>query len=82
LTLPVGSRYRGAVPRRPRFLDILALSITGLTRDARTGTILFLSSCDPLGANPFGAQFFTMRSDGSLSVEAPGPVSYSARIGG
>jgi hypothetical protein len=74
--------------------------ITGVVQDPKTGSLLFLSSCDPLGTNPFGAQFFTMAPDGSglrqitatrrmvvapdgsLSVEAPGPVSYSGRLGG
>jgi hypothetical protein len=29
-----------------------------------TGTVLFWSSCDPLGGNPFGEQLFAMRPDG------------------
>ena len=30
-----------------------------------TGTIFFLSSCDPLGQNPHGRQVFAMQPDGS-----------------
>jgi len=33
--------------------------------DPITGTVLFASSCDPLGANPFGEQLFAMRPDGT-----------------
>jgi len=35
------------------------------TVDEATGTVLFSSSCDPVGANPFGEQIFAMRPDGS-----------------
>ncbi len=31
--------------------------------DQVTGTVLFESSCDPVGANPFGDQLFAMRPD-------------------
>jgi hypothetical protein len=34
-------------------------------QDPRTGTVVFMSSCDPLGTNPYGAQIFAMRPDGS-----------------
>jgi hypothetical protein len=34
-------------------------------QDATTQTLLFYSSCDPLGTNPKGGQIFAMRSDGS-----------------
>jgi hypothetical protein len=33
--------------------------------DRITGTVLFASSCDPTGANPFGEQVFAMRPDGT-----------------
>jgi hypothetical protein len=33
--------------------------------DGVTGTVLFSSSCDPVGANPFGAQIFAMRPNGT-----------------
>jgi hypothetical protein len=33
--------------------------------DKVTGTLLFGSSCDPVGGNPFGDQIFAMRRDGS-----------------
>jgi hypothetical protein len=37
----------------------------GVVPDKVTGTILFGSSCDPVGGNPFGDQIFAMRPDGS-----------------
>jgi hypothetical protein len=33
--------------------------------DPITGTVLFGSSCDPFGRNPFGEQLFAMRPDGT-----------------
>jgi hypothetical protein len=33
--------------------------------DQLTGTVLFGSNCDPVGANPFGDQLFAMRRDGT-----------------
>ena len=36
-----------------------------LTQDSKTRTVVFYSSCDPLGTNPFGGQLFAMRPDGS-----------------
>ena len=33
--------------------------------DEITGTLLFASSCDPVGGNPFGDQLFAMRADGT-----------------
>ena len=39
--------------------------VSGLALDQATGAILFDSSCDPLGRNPNGAQFFSMRTDGT-----------------
>jgi len=33
--------------------------------DEITGALLFASSCDPLGGNPFGDQLFAMRQDGT-----------------
>jgi hypothetical protein len=33
--------------------------------DPVTGTVLFSASCDPFGTNPFGAQIFAMRFDGT-----------------
>jgi WD40-like Beta Propeller Repeat len=59
-------------------------SIPSAVRDRRTGTIVFESSCDPFGTNPYGSQLFAMRPDGSglraltdtrgLAVEADGSV--------
>jgi hypothetical protein len=37
----------------------------GVVTDRVTGTVLFGSSCDPVGRNPFGEQLFAMRPDGS-----------------
>jgi hypothetical protein len=33
--------------------------------DRVTGTVVFSSTCDPLGGNPHGSQIFAMRPDGS-----------------
>lgn len=33
--------------------------------DSETQTMAFDSSCDPLGANPSGAQLFSLRADGT-----------------
>jgi hypothetical protein len=35
------------------------------SQDARTGTLVFASSCDPFGTNPNGGQLFAMRPDGT-----------------
>jgi hypothetical protein len=67
------------------------------TQDPVTQTVVFQSSCDPLGTNANGGgQIFAMRpdgsrlrqltdtrgvvmgTDGSLTVELPGPFTYSA----
>jgi hypothetical protein len=43
---------------------------------------VFDSSCDPLGANPFGCQLFAMRPDGSglrHLTDAPGLTEYPDR---
>jgi hypothetical protein len=37
----------------------------GVVPDQVTGTMLFGSSCNPAGGNPFGDQIFAMRPDGS-----------------
>ena len=37
----------------------------GVVPDKVTGTMLFGSSCDPVGDNPFGDEIFAMRPDGS-----------------
>jgi hypothetical protein len=42
-----------------------ACNISSTFLDPITGTVLFQSSCDPLGANPFGEQLFAMRLDGT-----------------
>ncbi len=53
--------------------------------DPATGTLVFYSSCDPFGTNPYGDQLFVMRPDGTrlrqlthargLVTEADGTVS-------
>ena len=40
-------------------------NISALFLDPITGTVLFQSSCEPVGANPFGEQLFAMRPDGT-----------------
>jgi hypothetical protein len=60
-------------------------SIPAAVRDQKTGTIVFESTCDPFGTNPYGTQLFAMRSDGSglraltdsrgFVVEADGSVT-------
>jgi hypothetical protein len=40
-------------------------SISYTFQDPMTGTVVFGSSCDPFGGNPFGDQIFAMRRDGS-----------------
>jgi hypothetical protein len=37
----------------------------GADQDPRTGTLVFSSTCDPFGSNPYGDQLFAMRPDGS-----------------
>lgn len=37
----------------------------GIVPDQVTRTVVFGSSCDPVGGNPFGDQLFAMRQDGS-----------------
>jgi hypothetical protein len=37
----------------------------GIVRDRVTGTVLFATTCDPVGRNPFGAQIFAMAPDGT-----------------
>ena len=59
-------------------------SIPSAVRDRDTGTIVFESSCDPFGTNPYGDQLFAMRPDGAglrvltdmrgFAVEADGSV--------
>jgi hypothetical protein len=40
-------------------------SIFGAYQDPATRTVIFNSNCDPFGTNPYGAQIFSMRPDGS-----------------
>ena len=42
-----------------------ACNIDRVFLDRTTGTVLFSSSCDPVGGNPFGNQLFAMRPDGT-----------------
>ena len=36
-----------------------------LNRDAQSGALVFYSTCDPFGTNPYGAQLFAMHPDGT-----------------
>jgi hypothetical protein len=49
----------------PGFAGPCTVDIPLQAPDEVTGTVLFPSSCDPVGANPFGEQIFAMRSDGT-----------------
>ena len=40
-------------------------SIGSFAADPVTGTLVFESSCDPFGTNPFGQALFAMRPDGT-----------------
>jgi hypothetical protein len=61
-----------------------ACDVSVLVQDPVTRTLVFYSSCDPLGRNPNGGQLFAMRPDGSglrqltdgrgLVIEADGTV--------
>jgi hypothetical protein len=44
-------------------------SIYKAYQDALTGEVVFYSSCDPLGTNPFGGQLSAMRADGTKIVQ-------------
>jgi hypothetical protein len=39
--------------------------VRGIRQDPVTGTVVFYSSCDPFGTNPYGGQLFAVRPDGS-----------------
>ncbi len=47
------------------FSPLPGCAIGGMFQDPETGTLVFHSSCDPLGTNPFGDAIFAMRPDGS-----------------
>jgi hypothetical protein len=47
------------------FDEQCTISIFNAFLDPITGTVLFGSSCDPFGRNPFGEQLFAMRPDGT-----------------
>src|SRR5262249_3200974 len=47
--------------------------------DEVTGTVLFPSSCDPVGGNPYGEQIFAMRSDGTGIRTGDAGMPYQAR---
>lgn len=42
-----------------------ACTVIGMIQDPVTGVVGFVSSCDPLGRNPYGFQVFAMRPDGT-----------------
>ena len=43
----------------------IACRVNGIATDIITGAIVFSTSCDPLGRNPNGEQFFVMAPDGT-----------------
>jgi hypothetical protein len=43
----------------------LGCNVSGPVQDPKTATLVFGSQCDPLGANPYGIQIFSMRPDGT-----------------
>jgi hypothetical protein len=55
------------------------------SRDTQSGALVFDSSCDPVGKNPYGTALFAMHADGTglnqltetkgYSVDASGAVS-------
>jgi hypothetical protein len=47
------------------FETACSISPLFMAMDPITGTVLFTSSCDPVGRNPFGDQLFAMRPDGT-----------------
>jgi len=54
--------FNGAVDQMS---DPTGCRFHGVTFDSNTQTLIFDSSCDPLGKNPSGAQIFAMRPDGT-----------------
>src|SRR4030095_2231561 len=63
----------------------LGCGALGLSRDTQSGALVFDSSCDPFGRNPFGTALFAMDADGTglrqltetrgYTVDASGEVS-------
>jgi hypothetical protein len=53
----------GCYPHPGQFGSTCPIDL-GIALDRVTGTVLFGSSCDPVGGNPFGDQLFAMRPDG------------------
>jgi hypothetical protein len=47
------------------FSPFAGCAIAGLFQDPQTGTLIFHSSCDPLGENPDGDAVFAVRPDGT-----------------
>jgi hypothetical protein len=47
------------------FSPLPGCAIGGLFQDPKSGTLVFHSSCDPLGSNPTGDAVFAMRPDGT-----------------
>jgi hypothetical protein len=83
---PSGSRSsNGCLITRPP----LGCAANLMSRDTRSGALVFHSTCDPFGSNPYGNQLFAMHEDGTglrqltqtrgytrVSVEAPFPFAY------
>jgi hypothetical protein len=53
-----------------------------LNPDARTGAILFYSTCDPLGTNPNGPQVFAMNADGTGLRQLTTTSGYTREVSG
>lgn len=47
------------------FSPLPGCAVGSIFQDRVHGTLVYHSSCDPLGENPFGNQIFAMRTDGS-----------------
>lgn len=61
-----GQGARSAIGCAPGPPPGCSFDLPGLvTQDPLTSTVVFESSCDPFGTNPFGSQIFAMRRDGS-----------------
>ena len=76
-------------------IGLVGCSVGFFAVDPMTGTLVFYSTCDPFGQNPYGGQLFAMRPDGSglrqitdargltpdgMELELIGPHAYSAPI--
>jgi hypothetical protein len=63
----------GAVAPRP------GCSIVPGGLDAATGTLVFYSSCDPFGTNPYGDQLFAIHRTGRIFASSPRRTAWAWR---